>query len=166
MAKDYFREVLLSYRLIFSQDAKSHQAFRRLRSTWASTLNGNPDPLLDAICGQHCEGEDARSIWDEIGADEPSSHYSPSDFIFLGKRLLNVQRYVKGHKPRGFVSLWFDQRDPSNWWNLWAVIVLGGGALLFALISVSVPASGLEAANDFPLRSHFKLCKLCTHNSK
>lgn len=64
--------------------------------------------------------DDARQIYEAIGADDPSNHYNPrSDFPFLGKRLAELQEYVRGHSPHTIMALWHDRRDASWWWTFW-----------------------------------------------
>ncbi|KAH7416707.1 hypothetical protein BKA64DRAFT_273793 [Cadophora sp. MPI-SDFR-AT-0126] len=124
-ARDYFKEVLLSYRLIFGQDRSSWPYYKLLRPSLAASVNETPDPLLDIVCGQSWESEDSRQIWNEIGAEDPADRYSlTEDFEFLSKRLMTLQRYVKGHNPSGFLSLWYDRRYPLQWWNLWVSAVM------------------------------------------
>lgn len=76
--------------------------------------------MLQLLCGQSWDAEDARAIWQEIGADTASNHYSPmSDFPFLGKRLAELQSYVRGHSPHNIMALWYDRRNVSWWWTFW-----------------------------------------------
>jgi len=120
-AKQFFTEVLLSYRLIFSQTRLSRKEFNRFYSKsgfW--NKQSNPDPLITVLCGQSGENTDSRRVYDEIGADDPSNHYSPvHDFPFLGKRLLELQDYVRGHNLTNLKALWYDQRNISWWWTFW-----------------------------------------------
>ncbi|PVH79052.1 hypothetical protein DL98DRAFT_589829 [Cadophora sp. DSE1049] len=140
-AEEYFREILRSYRLIFGQNSGSYQAFNKMRSKWNLDERNNADPVLDTICGQSCESENSRQIWDEIEEEDACNHYSSADFMFLGDRLLNIQRYIKSHKAHSFMSLWFDQRDSSTWWHLWAVIIgvmIGISAVFLAVVSIGL----------------------------
>lgn len=76
--------------------------------------------MLEILCGHGWEFEDARQIYEEIGAEEPSNHYSPiADFPFLGKRLAELQAYVRGHSPHNIMALWYDRRNVSWWWTFW-----------------------------------------------
>jgi len=91
--------------------------------------------MLLLLCGRSWEDDEARQIYDEIGADDPSNHYSSiSDFPFLGKRLADLQAYVAGHNPHTIMALWHDRRNMSWWWTFWAVIIIGGLTLVFALL--------------------------------
>lgn len=137
--QDFYREVLLSYRLLFGQDKDSHNDFNKL------IQKGNPlekdyhDSLLPVLCGQSWNSTDALPIYEFIEADEPSSHYSPTeDFPFLGKRLLEVQKYVQNQKANSFWAIWYDKRDPAVWWTFWAVIIFGGVTLLLGALQLTV----------------------------
>jgi hypothetical protein len=120
-AADYFKEILLSYRLIFGQTKDSHRGFNRLLPEWSRNWNWKTtDPMLSSICGHYCESEESRAVYDAIDADDPSTHYSPvQDFPYLGRRLEILQAYVKNHRPKTFGALWHDDRDVGFWWTFW-----------------------------------------------
>src|SRR4051794_4680732 len=52
-AREYFKEVLISYRVIFGQLRWSHGVYKRCRKAWISSSEADSDPLLDVLCGQH-----------------------------------------------------------------------------------------------------------------
>jgi len=129
-AAEFYKEVILSYRLLFGQDRASHTT---LAST--SLLPETTDPLLPLLCTQDWESPSARPIYDSIEADDPATQYSPiSDFPYLGKKLLDVQRYVRGQKPESVRGLWHDKRDKGAWWAFWAVIIIGGITVLITTV--------------------------------
>lgn len=92
---EFFREVLLSYRLLFGQDKRSRKAFNSQLPTWnrewdCSGQQGSKtsDPMLLLLCGKSWESEGPRQIFEEISAEEPSEYYSPHlDFPHLSKRI-------------------------------------------------------------------------------
>lgn len=137
---DFFKEILLSYSLIFGQDERSYKAFARMvpvweeqrgRSSWETTWDS--DPMLHVLCGQSSNDEEARKIYDEIDANEPASYYNPhTEFPFFGKRLLELQQFIKQHQPHTVRSLLNDRRDLSAWYNLWNTQVL----IAFATITI------------------------------
>jgi len=133
-AKDFYKEVLLTYRLLFGQDTHSFKYFNALARK--EPIPGEcQDPLLSTICGQGWESKDARQVYEMIEADEPSLHYSPSsEFPFLGRRLLDVQKYVRGHSSNTIQGIWYDRRNPLGWWTFWAVVIIGGVGLILALV--------------------------------
>jgi hypothetical protein len=55
-----------------------------------------------------------------LDADEPANYYNPqTEFPFFGKRLLELQQFVKQHQPQTVRSLLNDRRDVAAWWALW-----------------------------------------------
>jgi hypothetical protein len=138
-ARDYYMEVLLSYRLIFGQDPGSAEDFKRRAHLWAPALGELSDPILSILCGENWESEKAYPIYYEIEAGEIAERYSPSeDFPYLGKRLLKIQEYVNDHRPNSLRQLWHDQANKWNWWMLWAFVILGCLSLLFSIIQVRI----------------------------
>jgi hypothetical protein len=122
-ASEFFKEVLLSYRLIFGQTKNSFRAFNSLSKSWQAVLQDQRDPLLAILCGQSCESNDAGQIYDEIDAVDPFDYYCPvADFPFLGKHLSELQRYVKGHKTTTLIGLWHDSSNLVVWWTIWVSI--------------------------------------------
>jgi hypothetical protein len=116
---DFHSEVLLSYRLIFGQDRSSYSDFHSL--TRVSPLpDEHHDSLLPTLCGADWKSTQARQVYEMIAADDTSTQYVPSThFPFLGKRLLDIQTYVKGQNPSNFLSIWHDRRNLPNWWAFW-----------------------------------------------
>jgi hypothetical protein len=122
---EYFEEILLSYRLIFGQDSSSWKAFARMVATWEQDNPGDTawasDPLLMTLCGKSATSEEAERIYDDIEANEPATYYDPrSEFPFLGKKLMELQRFVKQHQPQNVRSLLSDRRDVAAWYTLWS----------------------------------------------
>jgi hypothetical protein len=119
-AKDLYKEVLLTYRLLFGQDRSSYEHFNALRRKGELVSKKDPDVLLATLCGESCESKDARLVYEMVEAEEPLPQYSPSDdFPFLGRRLLNIQKYVRGHNSNTIRAIWHDRRNPLAWWTFW-----------------------------------------------
>ena len=123
---EYFREVLLSYRLIFGQDKHSSRLFARqvtkMPLNWnnSDSRSDDNDPMLLILCTQHWKSTGAKEIYEEIEAADTSQHYQPADdFPFLGRKLLELQAYVKGRDAHSWKALWYDKRDMSVWWTFW-----------------------------------------------
>jgi hypothetical protein len=124
--RDFFEEILLSYRLIFGQDERSYKAFLRMlqaceekrgRPSWEMTWDC--DPMLYQLCGQSSSDEEARKIYDEIDANEPASYYNAhTEFPCLAKRLIELQQFIDQHQPSSVRSLLNDRRDISAWYSL------------------------------------------------
>jgi hypothetical protein len=119
-ARQFFREVLLSYRLIFGKTYSSRKDFKKQLRKWNLESKKNSDPMLYRLCAHGYESEEAREIYLEIDADDPSNHYNPVvDFPFLGKRLEGIQDYTRGSSPDNIKALWHDRRNMSWWWTFW-----------------------------------------------
>ena len=111
-----FREILLSYRLLFGQDKHSWQAFNaNFRNITGITKDGDQvhDPLLVRLCGSKWTRE--RALYRSIAAPEASNHYSAMrDFPLLGTRLARLQHFSEVQNPHDWKVLWYDQRDISK----------------------------------------------------
>lgn len=111
--------MLLTYRLLFALDHGSRREWAHATQTCCQIPKEYSDPLLPKLCGQSCESEEIRRVFEFLGTDDPSNdnHYVSTDFPFLGKRLLKLQRYVDGIRPVTPRVLWDDRRELEKWWN-------------------------------------------------
>jgi hypothetical protein len=168
LMQDYFREVLLSYRLLFGQDHKSWKAFQAKIAEWGENWNcsdpnsEDKDDMLLILCGKSYKSQEAREVYEQIDADEDPKedlsvyYYPDSDFPFFGKRLLNLQAFVKGRHPHNWSALWNDRRNVAYWWTFW--------------VNHGVLKGGLEDANivrrlfllSEVVRSFFRCCSWCS----
>ncbi|KAI9767663.1 MAG: hypothetical protein M1840_005534 [Geoglossum simile] len=124
----FFKETLLSYRLIFGQDDRSWRAFSQLarsqetyrgQTFWEATWDC--DPMLLTLCGKSATSGEAKQIYDDINAGYPASYYDPNtEFPFFGKRLLELQQFIKRQKPQDLRALLRDRRDVSVWYGVWS----------------------------------------------
>jgi len=90
----------------------------RGRSSWETTWDC--DPMLHILCGKSATSEEARKIYEEIDANEPNNYYNPNtEFPFFGKRLLELQEFIKHHQPQNVKALLNDRRDIAAWYTLW-----------------------------------------------
>ncbi len=145
MTPEYFREVLLSYRLIFGQDPKSWNSFRKMIPTledgWdcSDKQSDDRDPMLRILCCSSYKSPSARRIYQEIAvSDDVSPYYYPdSDFPFLGRRILNLQAFVSGRNPHNWRALWHDRRNVAFWWTFWAVLFIGGGTIFLGVLQTA-----------------------------
>lgn len=108
-AFDVYREVLLSYRLIFG-DAKSRAvAKKHMQYRYDHTPNVVVDPLLQKLCEMDCQHE---ATYRDIEATDVAQQYSVEhDFPFFGKRLVKIQQFVVQKNPSDWKTLWADRRD-------------------------------------------------------
>ncbi|KAK7438314.1 hypothetical protein Landi51_11650 [Colletotrichum acutatum] len=123
------QEILVSYRLLFGQSARSRKLIRS--DLQKLEKSGQPfDNLLYTLCGPKKEVDKLpRRIWPvgcrdfEQGKLLESDVYSAqSDFPRLGYRLINLQRFSLRQKPRRLTDLWRDRRNPLQWYTFWAVL--------------------------------------------
>ena len=107
---DFYREILLSYRLIFGQDRKSWKAWKKYCSSQVEAFDkGIADPLLATLCGRDSRRE---RTYTEIQAPEIEQQYSArEDFPFFGERLVKIQQFVLKKNPSDWKTLWNDRRD-------------------------------------------------------
>ncbi|KAL8797877.1 MAG: hypothetical protein Q9195_000229 [Heterodermia aff. obscurata] len=136
---EFFRDVLLSYRLLFGQNSGSWKAFRKAYNDVDGVTRSGEilhDPLLGRLCGQKWEKE--RAFYKDLDAIDAPSHYRVQDFPFLGSRLLRLQNFSKHQEPHDWKVLWNDRRDIMKSYTFWAVLFFGGGTLLLTLIQLIV----------------------------
>jgi hypothetical protein len=139
LTEQLFKEILLTYRLIFGQDDRSHRAFSRNVQVWeeqqhcGSSGTSTPweatwacDPMLRTLCCKSATGDaEARKIHDEIddsGSSEPTNltcYNANLEFPFFGKRLLELQQFTSQHQPQNVRALLNDRRDVATWYTLW-----------------------------------------------
>jgi len=142
LSPEYFREVLLSYRLIFGQHKDSWKTFKSkipaLPERWACSdkHSDDADPLLSILCSESYDSPEAQKIYEYIDASEELSpyYYPDSDFPFLGRRILDLQAFVGGRNPHNWKGLWNDRRNIALWWTFWAVIIIGGSTIILQFI--------------------------------
>jgi|SRR2546423_7674565 len=107
MPRHFFREILLSYRVIFGQHKRSRSSFkslygRALRKEPKCKNSGPADPLLLRICS---DPWDKLDLYRHIKAPPAKNHYSTKEFPYFGERLLRLQQFT-------------DEQDPSYFWQL------------------------------------------------
>ncbi|KAK4039377.1 hypothetical protein C8A01DRAFT_47166 [Parachaetomium inaequale] len=161
-----YREILLSYRLLFGQSSKSRRLFVQL-------LNRQPaagdeamdapqrDPFLSVICASPLT-----SLWRReknisalpgslspppvLGLDdqlqEAPTYSARDNFPIFGPRLLRLQRYSLRQQPSKMRDLWRDRRNPLQWYTFWAVFLVGGVSILLSVLQLVVGVSQLYFA--------------------
>lgn len=146
----YKREVLLSYRVLFGQHARARKIWTtsERRKAGADDLL---DPLLGTLCSQRTSGlrHLPTSIWSTALQDaekhllDHDVYSTQTDFPLLGGRLLNLQDFSLHRSPSKIRDLWRDHRNPMQWYTLWAVLIIGGLSLIFALLQLFVSIAQL-----------------------
>ncbi|KAJ3944324.1 uncharacterized protein N0V96_005850 [Colletotrichum fioriniae] len=147
------QEVLVSYRLLFGQSARSRKLIRS--DLGKLEKSGQPfDNLLHTLCGPKKEVDKLpRSIWPVGCRDfeqekllESDVYSAQSDFPRLGYRLINLQRFSLRQKPRRLTDLWRDRRNPLQWYTFWAVLWVGGAGIMLAIIQTVL--AGVQVARS------------------
>jgi hypothetical protein len=132
--EQFLREVLLSYRLLFAQSARSRKLFRQFYTT--SDFHSQPiDPLLFPLCTQkrigHC------SVI--LPTDRPL-YLAARDFPVLYDRIELIANDLKDARPSTIVGLIKDRRNVLQYWTFWLVAIFGGISIVLSFIQVMLQA--------------------------
>ncbi|KAK0747421.1 hypothetical protein B0T21DRAFT_388497 [Apiosordaria backusii] len=158
---ELYREVLLSYRLLFGQSPKSRRLVSQVpsRSPGGTTL-GDLDPFLLTICTSHLT---SGWLWNKCptisgnlfpisvldfgnNLQESDTYSVQDDFPVFGRRLLKLQRYNLRQRPSKWKDLWRDKRNPLQWYTFWAVLWVGGLSIFLATLQLFLGAAQLYYA--------------------
>lgn len=135
-AANMYREILLSYRVLFGQQRASWRLYRSENNGRAAS--GEED-LLVRLCGSNWAEE---PLYDEIDAPPAKNVYSARyDFPFYGERMVELHQFVELLSPHDWRTLWYDRRDLAKFWTVWAVILFGMVATILALLGVLLAAA-------------------------
>lgn len=121
----FFREVLLTYRVLFGQDERSGRAGLRCCAR-QEDAHRPADPMLALLCGKPCTAPEARDLYADVDAGAVRDTYdSQADFPIMGARLLELQQFVKDYHPTTLVAVLRDRRNPAAWYTFWSTQVCG-----------------------------------------
>jgi hypothetical protein len=131
-ADEFFREILLTYRVLFGQDERSYRAFQRSLPTYDRNWDCSgrdpdqiSDPLLPILCGKFWTVPGAREVYSDVDAGPTREFYDANaDFPILGQKLLELQQFVENYSPRSLKALMNDRRNPMAWLTFWTNQVL------------------------------------------
>jgi hypothetical protein len=74
-----------------------------------------------------------------------------ANFPLLGERLLKLQRYNDKQRPTQTRKMIRDKRDPSRWYTLWVVLLVGGLSVVLSAMQLVVSCAQLAyAVKDGP----------------
>jgi hypothetical protein len=124
-ADEFFREVLLTYRVLFGQDERSFRAFQRFLPTYDHNWDCSgkdpeqiSDPLLPVLCGKSWKVPAAQEVYKDVNAGSLRESYDANvDFPILGQKLLELQGWVENYSPRTLKALIKDRRNPMAWYR-------------------------------------------------
>jgi hypothetical protein len=69
--QEFYREILITYRLLFGQHKGSYKAFNTVTQTSIPVPNKCADPLLPLLCGQSWTSKTSIKVYELIGAESP-----------------------------------------------------------------------------------------------
>jgi hypothetical protein len=134
--EDFLCEVILSYRLIFGCQKRSRALVRRIlercKDDWRG--EGRYDPFLEILCTETPGSDAVRELYIDLDAKEFEDYIPADEFPFLAPRLFELQRFSLAQNPHSLKRLWNDQRNITAWFTTWAVIIIGGGTLVFQVL--------------------------------
>ena len=135
--REYMREIILSYRLLFGDDGAARQVFKNTEKKRAKHIMGFRDPLLDDLCRL----KDAKTEgFAESVSRGKSSYSTEADFPIFAPRWLLLQQFVCDQKPQRVWDLWKDKTDMQKWSGLWVASILAAVALFLALVQIILSA--------------------------
>ena len=137
--KIFLQELLLSYRVLLGQDAKSRRIYRTLERPKIQS-RGHFDLLLEELCGRKVPRRD--DILQGIPGDQ-EVYSTLHDFLHFGERLSTLQAYGISQNPSRLKDLWNDRRNPLQFFTFWAVIIVGGLSITLSFVQVLLTASQL-----------------------
>lgn len=122
-------EVLLSFRLLFGQSAKSRRLFRHVFEPGDGVF-ARPDTLLQYLCCEKRIGGTTGPY--RLGGDgsgwipwDRSVYYAPRDFPVLFERVELLAKELKAARPNSIGDLLRDRRDTLQFWTFWLVAIFG-----------------------------------------
>jgi hypothetical protein len=111
------RETLMTYRLLFGQNKRARQTFRKCCPFDGIPREGR-DSLLSSLCGRK------RSCLDPE-YQERDSYDLVHDFPMYRNKIAAIHRHLSTHKPRTWKEMWHDKRDSAQWHTFWLVLIVG-----------------------------------------
>ena len=118
-----FKEILLSYKLLFADDRQSRTIYRRKERERAKLARGTPtEPCLDNLCGLNLP---CKSYLSTFRSPLTVSYSKTTDFPLLADRLSELQSYISSQQPNRLTALWHDRRNLLSWYTFWAVLIFG-----------------------------------------
>ncbi|KAK2875215.1 hypothetical protein FQN49_001685 [Arthroderma sp. PD_2] len=128
-------EVLLSYRLLFGQSAKSRKLFRQSFQP-PGKAGCRIDSILPLLCTRN-QIPFSQSLG--MPADKPI-YFASQDFPILQERIEIIAKELKDSRPSSLSSLIRDRRDTLQFWTFWLVLIIGGISTVLSLTQVILQA--------------------------
>lgn len=134
-------EVILSFRLLFGQSAKSRRLFRYIFDG-AETPLRQPDTFLGHLCCEKQLGGSGAGQKLPFLPKDRNVYYSARDFPVLRERIELLAGELHRSRPKSFPDLLRDRRDTLQFWTFWLVSIFG--SLGIALSFVQVILQGIQ----------------------
>lgn len=126
---ELLKEILLSYRLLFGQSSQSRHLFRQLQP-FAGIPSQGHDQFLPLICGKSkCPCP--------VTLVERDEYDMAGDFPHLRSRLVLLNSYASGKRPRSILQLWRDKRDSTAWIAFWSVLIFGSASIFLRVLQTA-----------------------------
>lgn len=128
-------EVLLSYRLLFAQSAKSRRIFRQ-----SFRLHSEEGYPIDSMLPLLCTRKQLPPVDDLSLPVDKLVYFASQDFPILQQRIEIIAKELKDKKPTSIADLIRDRRDTLQFLTFWLVLIFGGIGTLLSLIQVLLQA--------------------------
>jgi hypothetical protein len=142
----FLKEVRRSYHLIFSDDSRSSNHYRK-NERKRLQKKGQIDPYLDELCRIREDGK----------VNHRSSYSKSTDFPIFAARLSVIQEYIQRQNPDTIAMLWRDKRNLLQWYvrpsyatltrlinnryTFWAVTVIGSLGIALSMVQTGLAAA-------------------------
>ncbi|KAK4221161.1 hypothetical protein QBC38DRAFT_492606 [Podospora fimiseda] len=140
----FLQEVLLSYRLLFGQCAKSRKLFRQIFTPTVAPFP-QPDSLLTYLCTEAKIPLAVSQKYPWVPRDR-SAYIAAREFPILSKRVELIARDLERSRPKSAAGLLRDRRDKLQFWTFWLVAILGASGLLLSLVQIAL--QGIQIAQE------------------
>jgi len=135
-AQAFYREILLTYRVIFGQDTHSWSILPgRIPASFLHAESVDSDPLLEDLMARPWRKQ---IVFSKIKAGPAKVVYPVADFPFFGNRLRALQEFVLTQAPDNFWSVIRDRRDINRLWNIRAAMIFGISATFLGFMQIVV----------------------------
>ena len=131
--RQFLKEVLLSYRLLFGQTSSSRNFYDVIKPESKNLLE--LDNLLDSLCASETIGRNA------YNTPEDQFVYIPTyDFPMLHERIVPIAKELQARRPNSMIDLFRDKRDRLQYWTFCLVAIIGGVSIILSFVQVLLQA--------------------------
>lgn len=69
-----------------------------------------------------------------LSSPDPSGTVHLGDFRYWQKRLIELHE-VYNQGPKSFLQMWYDRRNPVQWWTFWLAGIIADLTVVFGVIA-------------------------------